>query len=202
MSLDDQIPFEKLPMQAILSFMEINPPRLPFKSLLGAPKGVPFSILNEFVLTSDVTGFSMSLGGQLAQQNYAHLLIVLSVKSSTGADEDVLMGFNADGAAHYKWNVFGATASSSASDTSMFAGQAAGAGFAAGLVLVPNFLDASSGKSLVGVSAALGGASGVPVALHGGSWSGPAALSQLDFKLNVGNVKAGSRFSAYALGSQ
>lgn len=198
--IGDHIPLEKLPLNDLLGFLEINPPRIPYKSLTGAPVGVPLSILNEVVLTSAATGFSASLGSQLASKNYAHLLCVVTAKS-TGAQAALQLGFNADIAANYTHSYVGSSASSGSAETSITLPACVAASTSVsrglGLFLVPSFLEAGAAKALIGVSGGAGG----QVFVCTGSWSGTDPVSQLDFS-SPSTMDVGSRFSFYALGAQ
>jgi hypothetical protein len=198
--LDEQIPLNKLPLAALLSYMEINPPNLPYNSLSGRPTGIPFSILNEEILSSTVTGFSASLGSQLAAKNYAHLMVVMTVKSG-GAAANVQLGFNADIATNYQYSYTGSSSASAGTQTSITIPSAAGASAssfrAASLLLIPNFLESGVTKSMVGITGIVGGS----LFVCDGGWLGTNAVTQLDFSCSA-NMQSGSRFSFYALGAQ
>ena len=201
--IGDHIPLEKLPLNDLLGFLEINPPRLPYKSLVGGP-GTPVSLLNEFVVDSNVTGFSVSLSGQQSPKVYAHLLCVFSIRSTGTSSEVGALTFNADnlfGNGHYSWNSTQRGLSSTA-DLVEFC-NAPGPGSVSpcpGFFVVPDYLGGNV-KSLLCFGGRASGVNGFDAT--SAVWTPGVPITQVDFKTTGGsNIASGSRFSFYALGAQ
>lgn len=199
------IDLHKLPLADLMSWMEMNPPSLPWSALTNIPfAGIPFASLQQYVAPSPgpITGFAASLGPKLVPANYAHLLMVCSIQSA-GAQDNPVLTFNSDSGAHYSWGYVGTAASAfntAQSGIRIPAGAAAStaASRSSALILVPNFLESGIGKTAFGIVASPG--TGEVYAFMGG-WSVTDPINEFGFS-TVNNIKAGSTFSAYALGAQ
>lgn len=197
------IDLHKLPLADLLSYLEMNPPAIPWNALTNVPfKGVPLTPLEKHVSPGE-TGFVASLGGKLDPANYQHLLLINSIQSG-GAPGNPNLTFNGDtgfSGTNYQYAYAGTSASSATGQPGIIlpAG-ASGSGSAlraSSAVFIPNFLE-SIEHTVIGIC----GDPGVPaVYVFTGAHTVAAPITEFGVSF-ANNLAAGSTFTAYALGSQ